>query len=173
MLKLFHLHSSCAREEENFSSNVRQRGNGAKRISRHLRRVNVMGIQNTPFTQWKRRGPYFLLSPLFPLSLFTPPWPCFPSTCPAEWERTCSTDRGVGVEERQKESQIKVLKIRGKGKAEGGGVAKKQKQSDWPNNPRRNRRGGTGTGSKKERGREDENICAVASVVRQGRLLSL
>ncbi len=58
---------------ENSSCNVKQRGNCAKRISRHLWRVNDIGIQNTPFRQWERRGSYFLLSPLFPLSLSTPP----------------------------------------------------------------------------------------------------
>lgn len=115
-----------------------------------------MGIQNTPFRQWKRRGSYFLLSPLFPLSLFTPPWPCFPSTCPAEWESMCSTDRGWGgggVEKRQKESQIKVVKRSRKGKVEGereGGKGAQKTKGEWLTRYPATEQEGTGTESERE-----------------------
>lgn len=93
---------------ENSSSNVRQRGNCAKRISRHLWRVNDIGIQNTPFRQWKRRGSYFLFSPpSFPC--LSPHLPDPASPQPAEQSERISVPPtgGGGIGERQKESQIK------------------------------------------------------------------
>lgn len=78
----------------------------------------------------------------------------------------CSTNRGWGggVGERQKESQIKVVKRRREGD---GGV-------EWLTKfPTTERERKTDAERERERGREDENIYAVASVVRQGRLLSL
>lgn len=82
---------------ENSSSNVRQRGNCAKRISRHLWRKNVIGIQNTPFRQWKEGGLIFSsLSPLSPC--LSPHLPDPASPQPAQQsERICVAPTGGGV----------------------------------------------------------------------------
>lgn len=94
-----------------------------KRISRHLWRVADIGIQNTPFRQWKRWGSYFLSSlPSFPC--LSPHLPDPASPQPAQQsERISVAPTGgeeVGVRdwrerERQRESHIKVVKRRREG----------------------------------------------------------
>lgn len=80
----------------------------------HLGRANDIGIQNTPFRQWKRWGGLFsLLSPPS-LPCLSPHLPDPASPQPAQQSERISVvpTGGGGIGERLRESQIKVVKRR-------------------------------------------------------------